>query len=147
LRQRPVLLEPVLPLAPMPLVPPLPVGGDAAVSAGLLGVPLPGVPLAPIALVSLGVPAVPAAPTLLVGPGCVLAVLSAAPVPLTEGAPAPGPMPLLDPVPAVPGVVVDVEVFGVLFADLSSPHPAIANASATLAAMVSSFVISRVLIT
>jgi hypothetical protein len=131
-----VLLEPVLPLAPIPLVPPLPAVPESALSAGL-----PGVPLEPIALVSPGVPAVPADPTLLVGPGAVLAVLSAAPVPLTDEEGEPAPMPLLDPVPDVPGVMVDGAVFGVLPADLSSPQPEIANASATLAAIVSSLVI------
>lgn len=75
-------------------------------------------------------------------PGELVAV-SGTPVALPE---APGPIPLLDPVPDTPGVAVAVEL-GLLFAaDLSSPQPAIANASATLAAMVSSFVISLTLV-
>jgi hypothetical protein len=87
--------------------------------------------------VSLGAVAVPA--PVLPAPGA-LVELPAAPVPLT--AEPLDPMPLLDPVPEAPGVVVAVELDGLLFAaDRSSPQPAIVNASATLAAMVSSLVI------
>ena len=72
-------------------------------------------------------------------PGMLGIVVLPAPVPLSLMAP-------LDPVPAVPGVVVEVELDGLLFAaDRSSPQPAIANASATAAAMVSSLVISSTL--
>jgi hypothetical protein len=78
---------------------------------------------------------------LLVPPG-VLAALSAAPLPLALGELEP--IALLEPVPAVPGVLVAVELDGLLLAaDRSSPQPAIINASATLAAMVICFVMSR----
>jgi hypothetical protein len=134
LRHRPLLLlDPAVPLAPMPLVAPLPgVLGDAG-SAGLADALLElAAPVSPGMALLLG-------PAPLVAPaGGVLAVLSAAPGPLTADE--------LEPVPAVPGVVVETELFGVLFAvDRSSPQPPIANASATPAAMVSSLVIWSVL--
>lgn len=125
MHQRPLLLlDPAVPLAPIPLVAPLPGVLDDVASAGR-----------PDALLELAAP-VSAGLALLLGPmplvppaGGVLAVLSAAPV------------------PAVPGVVVDTELFGVLFAvDRSSPQPPIANASATPAAMVSSLVIWSILV-
>jgi hypothetical protein len=132
-----LLLDPAVPLAPMPLVAPLPgVLGDAG-SAGrldaLLELAAPVSAGLPLALLLEPMPLVPPA-------AGVPAVLSAAPVPLTLDELEP--MPLLEPVPGVPGVTVEVELFGVLFAaDRSSPQPAIVNASATLAAMVSSLVI------
>jgi hypothetical protein len=102
-------------------------------------------PLPPIVLVSPLVPGAPLEPIEPVAPGAV-AVLSAAPVPLTAAELELEPIPLLEPVPAAPGVLVAVGLDGVLFAaDLSSPQPAIVNASATLAAMVSSLVMSRAL--
>jgi hypothetical protein len=132
-RQRELLLlDPAVPLAPIPLVAPLPGVRDAAVSpAALLEPRAAG---SPAVLLLEPMPLVPPA-------GGVLAVLSAAPELLTPDELALDPV-LLEPVPAVPGVVVDTELLGVLFAaDRSSPQPAIANASATLAAMVSSLVI------
>ena len=140
-----MLLDPVLPLAPMPLVAPLPgVPVDAAGSPvepeGLVEDPVAADGLLdPAAPVSPGIPA-GALELMLPAPlaGGVPAVLSAAaPVPLTAGALA---VPLLEPVPDVPGVIVDV--FGVLFADWSFPHPASASASATPAASVNCLVIS-----
>jgi hypothetical protein len=115
-------------------VAPLPGVLDAAVSpAALLE---PGAAGSPAVLLLEPMPLVPPA-------GGVLAVLSAAPEPLTPDELALDPV-LLEPVPAVPGVVVDTELLGVLFAaDRSSPQPAIASASATLAAMVSSLVICQ----
>jgi hypothetical protein len=159
-----MLLDPVLPLAPMPLVAPLP--GVAAEAAGSLAAPdgllepvaadgllepvaADGLlePVAadglldPTAPVSPGVPAGPLEPMLPVpAAGGVLALLPAAPMPLTAGEPA---MPLDDPVPDAPGVVVEVDVFGVLFADLSSPQPVSARASATPAAIVNCLVMLK----
>jgi hypothetical protein len=123
-----------VPLAPIPLVAPAPGVPDDVESGGR-----PDALLELAAPVSAGL-ALLLGPTPLVPPAAgVLAVLSVAPVPLTAGE--------LEPVPAVPGVVVETELFGVLFAvDRSSPQPAIANASATLAAMVSSLVIWSVLV-
>jgi hypothetical protein len=142
-----MLLEPVLPLAPMPLVVPLPgvpvdAAGSPVAPEGLLPAPVaadglldptaPVSPDIPPGAVELMLPVPPA--------GGVLAVLSAAPpVPLTAGALA---VPLVEPVPDAPGVMVDVDVFGVVLADLSSPQPASERASATPAAMVNCLVIS-----
>jgi hypothetical protein len=122
------------PLPPIPLVPPLPAGSDDPV--------LPAAPEAPLEPVAPVLPDAPAVPLELMplapAPG-VFAVVSPALDALELGA-----MPPLAPVPAAPGVLVDVELCALLFAvDRSFPQPASANASATLAAMVSSLVISK----
>jgi hypothetical protein len=99
-----LLLDPAVPPAPMPLVPPLPGVLDEALPEAL-ELAAPG---SLVALLLEPIPLVPPA-------GGVLAVLSAAPEPLTPDELPLGPV-LLEPVPAVPGVVVDTELFGVLFA-------------------------------